>query len=477
MPVTIDELRKKYTEIKGHVTGLAATAKAENRDLTEEETKSVDAWLADGKQVTESIVAAEQAQEKATADRNARDDRMGQFFAFGERPAPTLTRPVQPNLPADPAADAHERRSNPNITGGPDSREFASFGEQLYAVHRATDSPGDRDPRLVWAKFGTPMAADGVSGMSEGKPSDGGFLVQQDYMGELFEKAYLDSPILEKIETIPIGPQFNGVKLPAIDETSRATGSRRGAVVAYWRAEGFTVAAGKLKTRLIDLNLKDLMAFCYMTQELLDDTVALEAWVSKGVSAEMRFKLEDSIINGTGAGQPQGIVNSGVVVTAAKETEQAAATITYENIVQMWSRMWAPSRSTAVWLVNQEVETQLYTMKLNVGTGGQAVFLPPGGASQSPYASLFGRPVIPVEYCAALGTEGDIQLVDLSQYIAIDKGRLKTASSMHVRFLHNEETFRFTYRFDGQPMWNAPLTPYKGTSGKTLSPFVSLETR
>ncbi len=469
MPPTIDELRKKYTEVTGQARGLADKAKADGgRELTEEESGQMNAWLDAGDQVTADI--------KAAQDRNTQDDRLSALEKFGDQPQAHLTAPLNPNPTPEAGADPHQRRSNPNITGGPDSLQFGSFGEQLYAVHKASHSPL-LDPRLHWDNFENPMATAGVSGMSEGTPSDGGFLVQQDYMSNLFERAYQDSAILDRIQTIPIGANFNGVKLPAIDETSRADGSRQGGVVVYWAGEGLTVNPGQPKLRLIDLNLKDLLAFSYMTNQLLADTVAMEAWVSAGVSKEMRFKLEDSTFNGTGSGQPEGILNSGVLVTADKESEQAADTVTYRNIVEMWTRMWAPSRATAIWLLNQEVETQLYTMSLNVGTGGQPVFLPPGGASQSPYASLMGRPVVPVEYCPKLGDEGDILLADLSQYIAIDKGGLKTDSSMHVRFLYNEMCYRFTFRFDGQPMWNAPLTPYKATSGKTLSPFVSLAAR
>ena len=62
-----------------------------------------------------------------------------------------------------------------------------------------------------------------------------------------------------------------------------------------------------------------------------------------------------------------------------------------------------------------------------------------------------GKPVIEVEYCPTLGTVGDIVLADLSQYYLAQKGGIAAASSIHVRFLYDEMTFRFTYRLDGQP--------------------------
>jgi HK97 family phage major capsid protein len=110
-----------------------------------------------------------------------------------------------------------------------------------------------------------------------------------------------------------------------------------------------------------------------------------------------------------------------------------------------------------------------------VGTGGAPVFMPPGGLSGAPYGTLMGRPVIPVEYCATVGTEGDIILADLSQYLMIDKGGINAASSMHVRFIYDEMAYRFIYRVDGQPIWNSALTPKNGSN--TLSPFVTLATR
>jgi HK97 family phage major capsid protein len=141
----------------------------------------------------------------------------------------------------------------------------------------------------------------------------------------------------------------------------------------------------------------------------------------------------------------------------------------------MWSRMWARSRSNAIWTINQDCEPQLYAMSQVIGTAGVPVYLPANGISGRPYGMLFGQPVVPLEYNDTLGTEGDIVLADYSQYVVADKGGVQAASSMHVAFLTDEMVFRITYRVDGEPIWHAPLTPFKGTN--TLSPFITLATR
>jgi len=46
---------------------------------------------------------------------------------------------------------------------------------------------------------------------------------------------------------------------------------------------------------------------------------------------------------------------------------------------------------------------------------------------------------------------------------------------MHVRFLYDEQVFKFTTRVDGRPLWHSSLTPFKGSA--TQSPFVFLDTR
>jgi len=190
---------------------------------------------------------------------------------------------------------------------------------------------------------------------------------------------------------------------------------------------------------------------------------------------EFGFKLDDAIINGTGAGQPLGVMNSPCLISVAKEAGQAAATIVAENVIKMHARLWGGSRNNAVWLINQDIEPQLHTMSLAVGTGGIPVYMPAGGLSQSPYGTLYGKPVIPVWQCQTLGTKGDIIFADLSQYLLAEKGGIDAASSIHVRFVYDETAFRFVMRVDGQPWWNSALTPYKGT--QTQSPFVVLDTR
>lgn len=367
-------------------------------------------------------------------------------------------------------------------------RPFKSLGEQLFAVRAAaTGGATVQQGNRLDAVKAEAIKAIKATGANEEIGSDGGFLVQTEFATTLYERAYQSGAIVARCTRQPIGPGKNGVKLPAIDETSRADGSRWGGLRSYWASEGATATASRPAFRLINLELKKLLCLVYGTDELMEDATAFDAYLARTVPQEMAFKFEEGILRGPGGGQFVGILNAPATVSVTKETGQAAATIVYNNIVKMWSRMWAGgsgpnvvngnggSMGATVWLINQDILPQLAVMQLPVGTGGSAVFLPPGGASASPYGMLLGRPIIPVEQCSTLGTVGDIVLADLSQYILAEKGGVQAATSIHVQFLTAETAFRWTIRGDGQPLWNSALTPNQGSN--TQSPFITLATR
>lgn len=346
------------------------------------------------------------------------------------------------------------------------SKHFRSLGEQLQAVQQYGVTRGaSLDPRLVRAP----------TGAGEVDPTGGGFLVQVDFASAVFMLAHNMGEILSRVNKIPISSNSNGLKILGVDETSRANGSRWGGVSTAWAAEGTAGTESRPKFRQVEFDLKKLISKMTITDELLQDSTALTSIASQAFSEEIMFTVEDAIFEGTGAGQPQGILLTPALVTVAKETGQAAGTIQKENIDKMFYRMWSRSMANAIWLINPDIGPQLNALNGAVGTGGQLVYMPPGGMSQAPYATLFGKPLIPTEYNSALGTVGDIALVDLSQYTLVDKGGVQMATSMHVAFDTDESRFRITYRVDGKSIWNSAITPFKGS--QTKSPFVALATR
>lgn len=420
------EMKAKREDCRLKAEAVLSKIEQEGRFLTADEQKEIDGYEAEIRNWDESITRAEKV--------------------MAMEPENKTETKEEPEVRTEP---------------GNDEKKFASLGEQMMAVYRSASPGGRLDARL---------STRAASGSNETNPSDGGFLVQQDFVKTLLKRTYETGILASRVRKIPITSSANGLKINSIDEESRANGSRWGGVQTYWENEADQLVGSKPKFKQMTLSLKKLTGLCYATDELLQDAGALESVIKEAFAEEFGFKIDDAILNGNGAGQPLGILNSPSLVTVAKETGQTAK-ITVENLIKMWNRMWSRSRATAVWYINQELEPLLYTLTI----GDKPVYIPAGGLSEKPYATLFGRPVVPLEQCSAAGEVGDIILADLSQYLLIDKGGINQSSSIHVRFLYDEQVFRFIYRVDGQPIWNKPLTPYKGSS--TVSPFVALAKR
>ncbi|MCC7371649.1 MAG: phage major capsid protein [Chloroflexi bacterium] len=383
-------------------------------------------------------------------------------------------RESQRNAPAldieDPEPETAQLPSNPVPSAktykGP--RLFANIAEQLQAIQAAATGRGV-DPRLMELQAA-------AQGAGEAVPADGGYLVQQDFANEIMRLMHDRGQLLSRVRRIPVSG--NGLKLNAIDESSRVDGSRGGAVRGYWVDEGSAPTASRPKFKRVNLELKKVAALGYASDELLSDAGAMSAIFTDEFANELVFKVEDAIYEGDGAGKPTGFANSNVnpaFISVAKETGQTAATIVSNNIIKMRARLWAPSRGNSVWFINQDTEPQLSLMTITVGTGGVPVYMPASGLSEDGYDRLYGRPVVPIEFAATLGTVGDIVLADLSQYALIDKGGVRQDTSMHVAFTTAEQAFRAQYRVDGQSLWSSALTPFKGSN--TVSPFIGLATR
>lgn len=356
---------------------------------------------------------------------------------------------------------SHE--SDPEQTAG-----FKSLGD--FALRAKSYQEGQRNDKgfIQWLNKASEI------GLQEAIDSDGGFLIPEAFSQEILQRVYDSAGIASRCRDVPM--QTKSIKIPYVKETSRADGSRQGGIRAYWSNELGQMTSSKPSFGQVRLEVEKLYVYVAASEEMMEDAAATGSVITQAAADELAFTLDNAILTGSGAGQPLGILNAPCTVVQAPEPGQLPNTILAENIIGMWSRLWGRSRPNAVWLVSQDIEPQLYTMSIAVGTGGVPVYMPANGLAGQPYATLLGRPVIPCEQCAALGNKGDIILADFSQYLlARHVTGVQSATSIHLKFDYDQTVFRFTLRADGQPWWPSALTPYSG--GNTLSPFVVLDNR
>ncbi|HUY04381.1 MAG TPA: phage major capsid protein [Rhodocyclaceae bacterium] len=426
-------LRELLARKAKHVAAMRAIsdkANAESRDLTDEEVTAFDAEKAKAESLNAAISREQDLIEQ-------------------ERSAGVVIREG-----ADVGGLVDRAASDP-------TRGFSSFGEFAQAVRTGGQRNGSIDERL------TIGAAAPSSYANESSGADGGFLVPPEFSNEIFTLSLGDDALLPMTDNIEVNG--NGMVFPKDETTPWGTDGVR----AYWQAEASLAIATKPKLSTSALRLHKLMALTPVTDELMEDARALDSYLPGLVARSIRWKTNEAILTGDGAGKPLGAFSGAAAVVVAKESGQATSTVALANITKMIARLPPGSYPKSQWLVTPDALPALFGLTL----GNYPIYLPISqGAQGSPYGTLMGRPIMVSQHASAFSAQGDIQLVDMSYYRSITKaGGIKTATSMHLYFDADATAFRATFRVDGQPKIVAPITQAKGSN--TLSPFISLGAR
>jgi len=315
----------------------------------------------------------------------------------------------------------------------------------------------------------------GTPTLEIGDPEQGGYLIPPEFSTKLLTKGFENSNFINRCMKVPM--QRNQVSMPFQKDFDHTT-YLHGAMQAYWLDEKAGKTATKPKFGSVTLRLNKLAIMIYSTDEMLEDSaISMQPLLTTKAYDVIGWKLDEAILRGTGAGQPLGIIGTGnpsrILVT--KEGGQANATIVYNNVTKMWSRMYPRSLRSAIFVANSNIFPQLATLSIPVGTGGSAAYLPANGLSGKPYDSLMGKELVFTEHASTLGTVGDLSFIDFGEYLIGQKrgagAGVQFAKSIHLYFLYDQTAFRYVLRVDGQPWWPAVFTPKRGS---TQSPFVVL---
>jgi HK97 family phage major capsid protein len=443
---TMEKLQARFSEIAAEAMVLQNTAAADdNRNLNEEE-------LGKMKALNDESHAVE-----------AQIDALNTVAALQERAGTPLKRRVSEEAEPEVTDEKEQARPARSITGGDKAgvkpgmwghRSLGAFALAAKATHM-----GKPDARIMNAptSFG-----------SEGINQDGGFLVPPDFREQI--KQLLDGEESLSARVDQVTTSGNSLVLP-LDSVSPWDTSN--GVQVNWTGEGKAITQSKPQLGQLETKLHKVSALVPITEELLEDVPALTGWLNTKVPQKFNSELNNVIVNGNGVAKPTGLLSANCLVTQAAKVGQGAGTVITENVLNMYARLYAPLRKNAIWLINQDVEPQLQAMVMPGTTPAIPAYLPPGGLSVKPYGTLLGLPVMPLEACQALGTLGDILLVDPTQYLLALKGSgMKSDVSIHLYFDTGHIAFRFEMRVGGQSYWPAAIARAHGSN--TLSPAIGL---
>lgn len=350
---------------------------------------------------------------------------------------------------------------NKNAMGAKHDDKFESATAFLHAISEHSNVDSALSDKLAMLK----------NDLSSMKPSDGGFLIPEILRAELLRVALEKAVVRSRARVIPMDSLT--VPFPTVDSTSNVS-SVFGGVVGYWTEEGATLTESQPRFGRMELRAQKLVLYTEVPNELIRDAQpSMEAFIGDIFPEAIAWFEDVAFFIGGGVGEPLGFLNAPASI-AVDRTGSSSGTIVWADVVNMYSRMLPQSLDRAVWIVSPDALPALFQM---VMTGGTSPVMLGGGAgfatgSAMPPMTMLGLPIIVSEKARAIGTSGDINLVDFGFYLIGDRQAMSARQSEDYRFQNDLTAFRVIERLDGRPWLQSPITPQNG--GATLSPFVKL---
>ena len=333
-----------------------------------------------------------------------------------------------------------------NITGS----EFLDYEDYLKAVKSGFD------PRL--------------KDLGGGVGSEGGFLLPEEFSEKIIDSAIEDMIVLPRASVYGLGAgKGRTMKIPAFQDINHSTSGIAG-VTAQWTEEAGEKAITDPIFRAIDMKVHKLVCYTKSSDELVQESgIPFNDVIGGAFKKSVTFYSDYAYLQGTGAGQPLGVLNSPALITQAKETEQTTKTIVYDNVVNIFSQLAPGSFKNAVWVSSISCLPQLMKLSIEVGLGGDHVRVLQESNGKF---TLLGKEVLFTEKVPALGSAGCLGLYDFGAYGILLKEGIKLESSIHEGFRNDQTSWRMILNTDGQPTLSDTLTLLDGST--VVSPFVCL---
>lgn len=364
------------------------------------------------------------------------------------------------------APDDIERKAKKHAAKG----KFNDWGEYLEAVWIAQNASIKQvDPRLTFVKYddSAQNVVGGVKDLAEGSGATGGFLVPAEFQTQLMSVMGEQAHIRPRATRIPM--RRRSIKIPVLNQTGTTAGQPHwfGGMQFAWAEEASEKAQSDPSFREIELAAHKLIGYTRASDELVEDgAISLDAFLSgpMGFAGGAVWMEEYAFLNGSGGGQPLGIINAPATIAESRKT---ANTVEFDDLADMVSK-FMPS-GQGVWEISQSLMSDIIQL---AGPSGNPSYIWQANARDGIPGQILGYPVVWTEKVPVKGSKGDVSLVDWKYYLIGDRQATTVESTKFDRWRYDQTSWRMVHRVDGQPWLSAPLTYQDGTT--QISPFVTL---
>jgi HK97 family phage major capsid protein len=462
------QLKQRKAELTKEAGEILAAPRADERDLTADERGKHDA------------ICQELDQVNATIEVEERQLKLERELEVPGRGGATTGSAVvgAPNFEKDPrkgfASHTDFLMAVLADSGHRDRSQVSDERLRFLAQSDREDKQAAGELAYMLPAAFTPRMAVGSDEQGEYSDTYGGFAIETIRLPGMLKLRPEADPTAGRTQPVPMAsPSVEILARTDKDHSSYVSG---GFTVSR-KPETVAASASRGAIEMVTMKASGLWGLSYVTEELLSDSpISFAAILQSGVRDQFGAYMLNEKIRGKGGAEYLGVLTAlaasslGPTLSIAKETGQVADTIVTNNVIKMAARCWG--FENAIWIANHTCKPQLFVLNIPIGTSGVMLYQPSRGDGFPDM--LLGRPVFYSEYASAIGDVGDIILGNWGEYLDGLYQPLRSAESVHVRFVNHERTFKFWLRNCGAPWWRSALTPNKGV---TLSPFVILAAR
>ena len=283
--------------------------------------------------------------------------------------------------------------------------------------------------------------------------TQGGFLIPQQFVPELIQFRGILANVFDLC--MRITPSGAPVVIPALDmDTTPTDGAAYyGGAVATIVGENTALSATAPAYKQVTLTPRTLGVFArasWLITQLESPDLTIRSAVLTPMQRALEWAIERYVINGSGVGQPVGVINA-ANTGRYLESRATASTITLADVTEMYARQLNPQN--AVWIASPSTLPALLAMAAsNVIAWNRDL-------TQGPPALLLGRPLYFSSAMPTLGSAGDIAFVDFSQYALVMSDQVAIDVDTSAGFASAQIAFRILAAFDGRPTVDA-IVPY-----------------
>lgn len=207
---------------------------------------------------------------------------------------------------------------------------------------------------------------------------------------------------------------------------------------AAWVAEGASSTDVNDKLNSVNFAAYKLIRTISITAEVSKMTIsAFENWIVKKITERMAMAIENAILNGTGNGQPKGILKETIKTLQSAEKGK----ITYEDLCNMMANLRAGYKKGSAFVVNTQT---LWKDIATVKVGDNLVFVP--DATGEFAGRIFGKPVIEDEFIE----EGKILYGLFNKYTINWNENVNVTSDDSAEFRSGNRVYRGMALVDGK---------------------------